>query len=113
MLAISLVLCPHQAAVASGGKTINIITNDNGDFVFSDPDVKIEGGQSITWVAIDANVPHHLVGDTSSDNFKEVPTFRKPETPSQTFDTPGVIHYHCTFHPKTLRGTITVVAKPK
>jgi plastocyanin len=113
MLAIGLVLCPHQAAFAADGKTINVITNDNGDFVFSDPDAKIEAGQSITWAAIDANVPHRFVGDTPADAFKTVEQFKKPATPSQTFEKPGVIHYHCTIHPRTLKGTITVVEKSK
>jgi len=29
-----------------------------------------------------------------------------------TLTTPGVYGYHCTFHPETMHGTITVIANP-
>jgi plastocyanin len=112
VLAIGLVLCSHQAAFAADvGKTINIVKNDVGHFVFSDPDAKIEAGQSITWVAIDPHTPHSLVsGDTPADDFQPTGTFENPETKTQKFEKPGVIHYFCLIHPKTLIGTITVTA---
>ncbi len=102
--AIGLVLGLQQAARAADNvKPIEII-RDKGKFVFADPDVKIDAGQSVEWFSKIPKAPHHLVGDPP---FKDTVQFIPPETATQKFETPGVMNYHCTIHP-SLKGTITV-----
>ena len=78
--------------------------------MFAEPNVSITAGQSIKWVAKDADVPHHLVEDGTG---KEItPDFESPITPTHKFETGGIIvKYHCTHHPDTMVGTITVNEK--
>jgi plastocyanin len=74
--------------------------------MFAEPDVTITAGQSIKWVAKDADVPHHLVDDGTNEDI--TPEFQSPVMPTHKFEKAGIIKYHCTHHPDTMRGTITV-----
>jgi plastocyanin len=97
-------------AVADDVKAIGIVKNADGKFVFTDPNAKIKEGQTVKWVAIDSGIPHQLVADSESDALTDTGAFDSTNPPSQKFDKAGVIHYHCTVHPKSMRGTITVAA---
>jgi plastocyanin len=98
----------RAALAADDVKTIEIVLNAQGKFVFAEPDAKINAGQSIRWVPKDADVPHHLVPDTANDALKDTGEFDSTNPPTQTFKSPGVIKYHCMIHPATMKGTITV-----
>jgi plastocyanin len=105
-LAATGLLVWHQPARAADAvKTIHIVFPGP---VFDEPNVIISAGQSIKWVADDAGVNHHLVDDGTG---KEItPFFHSPATPTHKFETGGgiVVKYHCTVHPDTMVGTITV-----
>ncbi len=105
-----LLVSELPAPAAEEVKTIEIVKNADGKFVFSDTNAKINAGQTIKWVAKDADVPHQLVPDTADDALKDTLTFDSTSVPSQKFDTAGTIHYHCAIHPKSMKGTITVTA---
>lgn len=111
-LAMILLICLQQAATAADDvTTVKIVRDASGNFVFDNPDVKIVAGQSITWVALDAQVPHRLVADPANPTaFKDTGEFNSSNPPTQKFDSPGVIKYFCLIHPATMRGTITVTA---
>jgi len=98
------------ASAADDVKTIEIVKNADGKFVFSDPNAKITAGQSVKWVAKDADVPHQLVPDTEDDALTDTSTFDSSTTPTQKFKAAGTIHYHCVIHLKSMKGTITVTA---
>jgi plastocyanin len=105
--AIGLVLGLQQAAPAADNvKEIEIVRNATRKFVFAEPNVTINAGQSIKWHGKEA-VPHQLDGNPPSPLFKATPEFKPPETATVRFDKPGVIPYHCNIHP-TMVGTITV-----
>ena len=105
-----LLVSQLPAPAAEEAKTIEIVKNTDGKFVFSDTNAKINPGTTIKWVAKDADVPHQLVPDTPEDAMKETLTFDSTGGVSQKFDTAGTIHYHCAIHPKSMKGTITVAA---
>lgn len=98
----------QQVAAADKVKTIDIVKNDAGKFVFSDTDAKIDAGQSIKWVAKDGDVAHQLVPDSDDDAFKDTGEFDGSNPPTQKFPKAATIKYHCAIHPKSMKGTITV-----
>jgi len=98
------------ASAADDVKSIEIVKNADGKFVFSDPNAKITAGQSVKWVAKDADVPHQLVPDTEDDALTDTSTFDSSTTPTQKFKAAGTIHYHCVIHLKSMKGTIRVTA---
>jgi plastocyanin len=104
-----------QPALAAETTTIEIIKNQDGAFVFDKPAVTINSGDAVQWKPKDAGVPHRLLPDSDQDAFKETTRFTSATNPpvSQTFESPGIRHYHCFFHPDTMKGTITVAAPAK
>jgi plastocyanin len=99
----------QSAAAADAVKSIDIVKNADGKFVFSDTNAKIAAGQSVKWVAKDADVPHQLVPDTDKDALKDTGEFDSTKAPTQKFGAAGTIKYHCAIHP-SMKGTITVTA---
>ena len=99
-----------QPAPAADPKVVAIILNPQGSVVFAEPEITIKAGESVKWVPKDAGFPHRLVPDTANDAFVDTGKLNSTNPPTQTFNTPGVIHYHCFFHPDTMKGTITVTA---
>jgi plastocyanin len=97
-------------ATADDVKAIAIVKNADGKFVFTDSDAKIKQGQSVKWVAVDSGVTHQLVPDSEGDALTATDVFDSGSSPNQTFDKAGTIKYHCSVHPKSMRGTITVAA---
>jgi plastocyanin len=94
------------ALAADAVITIQIIKNAQHQFVFDQPNVTIAAGQSIKWVATTGT--HDLAPDSASDPLVDTGPFNSSNPPTQTFKSSGVIHYHCSFHPATMKGTITV-----
>jgi plastocyanin len=102
--AIGLVLgLPQAVPAADNVKRIEII-RDKGKFVFAEPNVTINVGQSVEWFSKIPNAPHQLAGDPP---FMDTAEFTPPATATEQFKTPGVMNYHCTIHP-SMKGTITV-----
>lgn len=110
VLAATLALSPVAAMAADDVTSIGVIKNETGKFVFTNPDVKIKEGQTVRWVAVDEAGVHQLVPDTEDDALTETDTFDHSAPVSQTFEALGTIKYHCSVHPKSMRGTITVSA---
>jgi plastocyanin len=109
LLAVGFTFTLQLAAPAQDKeKTVDIVKNKDGAFVFADDNAKIDAGQSIKWVPKDAGVPHNLVPDNPKDAFKATGLFQSPKTATVKFEKAGVIDYHCTIHPKSMKGKITV-----
>lgn len=108
--ATGLALSHLPAAAADDVKSIAIIKNADGKFVFSDTDAKIKEGQSVKWVAVDSGVTHQLAADSESDALTDTGEFDSTNSPNQKFEAAGTIKYHCLIHPKSMKGTITVSA---
>ena len=68
--------------------------------------VAVRTGAKIRWTNYDATL--HNVAITSGPVKFSSPAFDKGGSYQTTFATPGVYHYLCTFHPASMRGTITV-----
>jgi plastocyanin len=102
--AIGLVLGLQQAASAAD-KKIEIVRKA-GRFVFAEPHVTINVGQSVEWWGTDP-APHQLDGNPPTPDFPPTPEFTPPGTATVTFKKAGVIPYHCTIH-GSMQGTITV-----
>lgn len=105
-----LVLIQQPARAADDVKSIAIVKNADGKFVFTDTDAKIKEGQSVKWVAVDSGVSHQLVPDSDSDALTDTGVFDSTSSPDQKFEAAGTIKYHCAIHPKSMRATITVAA---
>ena len=86
--------------------TIQILKNAQRDFVFDQPNVTIIAGQSIKWVPTTGT--HDMAPDSPNDPLTDTGPFDSSNPATQTFKSPGVIHYHCSIHPRTMKGTITV-----
>jgi plastocyanin len=110
LLGLSLIGLAGPASAADAVKTIEIVKNADGKFVFSVPKAKIEPGETIKWAAKDADVPHQLVPDTDEDAFKDTGQFDSSNPPKQKFSTSGLIKYHCAIHPNSMKGSIRVTA---
>jgi plastocyanin len=107
-----LLLIPHPASAA---QTEIKIKPKGGGPVFDKPDISIKVGDTVQWTPLTTpDTPHRLLPDSQSDAFIPTPgkndDFFSTTTPpvTQTFNSTGVIHYHCFYHPATMIGTITV-----
>jgi plastocyanin len=69
--------------------------------------VTVKAGATIRWTNFDATL--HNVAITSGPVRFSSPAFNKRGGYKRRFARPGVYHYLCTFHPASMRGTITVV----
>jgi plastocyanin len=72
-----------------------------------DKDITIEAGTTVVWLPEVGT--HHLVADSPADAFTATQDFDKTKPQARTFKEPGlIIKYHCTVHPTTMIGSITV-----
>ena len=69
--------------------------------------VTVKAGATVKWTNLDATV--HNVAITSGPVRISSPAFNKGGTYEATFTKPGVYRYLCTYHPATMKGTITVL----
>lgn len=105
---VSAMLGFQLTSAATENEQVVEVIKKAGRFVFKEAEVEIKVGQSIKWVARDANVPHQFVSTDNDPGFKEVEEFESPKTPTQKFEKAGAFKYHCIIHPNTMKGTITV-----
>ena len=88
----------------SSGTTVVI---DN--FAFSPQTLTVSVGETVTWRN------NHSTGHTvTSDQGSELGSalLNQGQTYQHTFDSEGIHPYHCSIHPSTMKGTITVVSAP-
>jgi plastocyanin len=76
---------------------------DISGFAFSQPDLQIAAGTTVTWTNQDS--ANHTV--TSDDGAFDSGQLAQGGTFSWTFDTPGTYTYHCANHPN-MTATVTV-----
>ena len=94
-------------------RSVHIVRDANGDFVFDEPNIEIKAGTSVLWVPHEV-AEHRLVKDQNSPApFQDTGNFNGNDlgTAIQKFTTPttsGPIGYHCQFHSTTMKGTISV-----
>ena len=69
--------------------------------------ITVKAGATLKWTNFDSTL--HNVAVTSGPATFSSPAFNKGGTYRATFTKPGVYHYLCTYHPATMKGTITVV----
>lgn len=79
--------------VAEGNVTVNI-----SDFEYSDKNLKIKAGTTITWVNQDLD--RHDVTPDQNGSFDGSELLGKGDSYSHTFNSPGVFAYHCSLHPE-------------
>jgi len=81
------------------------------NLAFQPASIKIKKGTKVTWTNQDS-MGHAVVADDAG-NVAGLPTtnslMSKGDTYSFTFNTIGIITYHCSAHPSTMAGTIEVV----
>ena len=102
--AVALTFALQLAAPAQDNvKKIDIVKNK-----FSEENVEIKKGQSITWISTDKS-KHKLQPKGKETRFKNTGDFK--DTATQKFDdvtNGGPIDYECFYHPATMKGKITV-----
>jgi FtsP/CotA-like multicopper oxidase with cupredoxin domain len=97
----------HSHTTNAQSTTTVVIKNN----AFSQQNITIQAGASITWRNDDTNV-HTSTSDTGGNtNSWDSPLLSKGQTYTKTFLTPGTYSYHCSVHPN-MTGTITVIATP-
>ena len=87
--ATGLALSRLPAAAADDVKSIAIIKNEAGKFVFTDTNAKIEEGQTVKWVAVDEGVTHQLVPDSEDDALTDTGAFDSTAPATQKLATAG------------------------
>jgi plastocyanin len=85
---------------AQANKTVAVI-----DSTFRPASLSIAAGTTVTWTSSGAT-PHSSTSDEADWDSGQLSS----QPFARTFTAPGSYAYHCTFHPLTMRGTITVVA---
>jgi len=81
---------------------------DIKDFAFSQSDVTVGVGGTVTWTNRDST-PHTVTADTSSSDAPASDTLAQGQTYAFTFKKVGDYTYHCALHPHMM-GTVHVVA---
>jgi plastocyanin len=95
------ILAPGAARLtAQASKAIAVI-----DSAFQPASLSIAAGTTVTWTSSGATAHTSTSDDALWDSGQ-----LSSQLFARTFNTPGTYAYHCTFHPQTMRGTITVVA---
>ena len=88
-----------------------------GDFQWSQPQVTIDRGDSVTWFWIGPDTQHSVTGLSDnalaldSDPGNGAPDHTPGDRFSLTFDTPGTYAFHCKLH-AIVRGTVVVTDTP-
>ena len=95
---------PPPSSSAANGATIDA----NASLKFAPPTLTVKAGTTVTWKVVGA-IPHSV--KASSGGTFDSGTLQEGQTFSQTFSTPGTIHYFCTIHGAAIMsGTITVTS---
>jgi plastocyanin len=76
---------------------------------FNPPTVSIALDGSVTWTN-NSGVAHTLEFDNPPEAKTDVPAFANGQEHTRVFGTAGTYNYHCSIHPTTMTGSVTVVA---
>jgi plastocyanin len=88
------------------GSTGKVSATSNIKFV--PPSITVKVGEPVVWTVV-GSIPHDV--KASSGATFNSGTLNEGQTFTQTFSTPGTIHYFCTIHGASLMsGTITVTS---
>jgi plastocyanin len=98
---------PRGPAAGGAAPRTGLIPVSYRDNSIAPPHVTVKAGATLKWTNLDAT--DHNVVVTSGPKKLSSPAFNKGGTYRVTFTKPGVYQYLCTFHPTTMKGTITVV----
>jgi plastocyanin len=107
-LALTGVIAGCGTGSATPGPPVRTTSVDlPASYKFAPADIVVSKGATVTW--------------TNSDNFSHSVQFKDGGLPTEpmvmgvggapvtfTFDTPGVYHYQCSFHPTNMQGSVTV-----
>ena len=93
----------NQQQGAMGNSTPNAWSVSIEDFYFEPTDAAIQPGDTITWTN-EGNHPHTVTADDGS--FDSGP-LQPGESYSHTFQSPGMVPYHCSIHP-FMTGSVSV-----
>lgn len=103
-LVVLLAACGAAATPGPPVRTTNVDLPPS--YRFAPIDIVVSAGDTVTW--------------TNTDNFSHSVQFLDGGLPTDplimdlgdsatfTFNQPGLIHYHCSFHPNDMKGTVTV-----
>jgi plastocyanin len=98
----SLALLLPAAAAALDGATHAVAMRNSR---FDPPVLVIKAGDTVTWTNFDGGIARHTVTDRAGTFGSGVMT--QGHTFTQTFHSPGVVLYHCTFH-GAMNGVLVV-----
>ena len=90
---------PATAANSDGRPTVVI-----EDLAFDPQTLRIEAGDTVTWIWNDGEIDHDVSGNDFKSEVISEGTF------SHRFDNPGTHEYVCTLHPN-MTGTIEVTSR--
>ena len=94
---------PSSTSTTAAGKV-----SATSDIKFVPASITVKVGEPVIWTVV-GPVPHDVKA-SSGATFKSG-TLNEGQTFTQTFNTPGTIHYFCTIHGAALMsGTITVTS---
>ena len=77
------------------------------DFAFQPANLVVTAGTTVRWKNLGAT-DHSTISDVSSFDSWSSPVLNPGDTFLHTFNTNGTFQYHCSFHPNTMSGKITV-----
>jgi plastocyanin len=93
----------NQQQGAMGSSTPNSTSVSIEDFYFEPSEAAIQPGDTITWTN-EGNHPHTVTAD---DGSFDSGTLQPGESYSHTFQSPGMVPYHCSIHP-FMTGSVSV-----
>ena len=102
LVALVLAACSSSGAAASPVPTSKVDLPPSYKFVPAD--ITVPAGTTVTWTNHD-NFTHSV---RLLDDGGQVMDMKPGASVSFTFDTPGLHHYDCSFHPQNMKGTVLV-----
>ncbi len=94
-----------DATASTKPKKVSIVESSlTYTFSFSPKAVSIHKGRRVKWTNNTTSF-HHILFTNGVTFSKDVTV---GDSVSKVFRKRGTFHYHCTIHPKTMKGTVTV-----
>ena len=102
LAALALTACSSSSADASPVATDKV--NLPPSYKFVPVNITVPVGTTVTWTNND-NFTHSV---RLVDDGNKVMDMKPGESVTYTFDTAGLHHYDCSFHPQNMKGTVLV-----
>ncbi len=107
---VALVLAALALAACSAATSASPVATSQVDlppsYKFAPAAITVPAGTKVTWTNHD-NFTHSV---RLLDDGGAVMDMKPGQSVSFTFDTPGLHHYDCSFHPQNMKGTVLVTA---